>query len=441
MKKELRKFTFYVVLFFIFLFWNLIISPVNLDEVWNYGFAHNIYNGLIPYKDFNMVITPLYPFIISLPFYLFGSNMLVFHITNACMLTILSSFLFKLVDKKALIIILFLLFPLPITFPSYNIFLFFLLVLIIYCEKNCVNDYIIGILLAFVCLTKQSVGICMLLPSLYYLKDKHKLFKRFIGFIGPCFMFLVYLLCTNSIVQFFDLCLFGLFDFAEENGKQFNVYWFLFIIVIVFTFILIKKDKRDIANNYALAFYSILIPLFDTYHFQVMLLGFLFIIIQKLKFLEKINLTLLFVGIVIGVSSVYFIKRYDSRIVYPNDIKYFEYRLLDYDSINFTKEVNSFIKENSDKEIIFLCSNGYYFRIVNDMKIGYIDLINAGNWGYNGSDKIFDTISNIKNAIYIVDESELDEVKQTDKKIIKYILENGRKVKTIRIYDIYILES
>ena len=36
----------------------------NLDEIWNFNFARNIANGLIPYKDFNMVQTPLLPFIL-----------------------------------------------------------------------------------------------------------------------------------------------------------------------------------------------------------------------------------------------------------------------------------------------------------------------------------------------------------------------------------------
>ena len=49
----------YFIVFFFFLFWNLIIQPVNLDEVWNYGFAHNIYKGLVPYLDFNMAVSKL----------------------------------------------------------------------------------------------------------------------------------------------------------------------------------------------------------------------------------------------------------------------------------------------------------------------------------------------------------------------------------------------
>ena len=55
-----------IALFFIFLIWNLILVPVNLDEIWNYGFSHNIYSGLVPYRDFNMIITPFYNFLMSL---------------------------------------------------------------------------------------------------------------------------------------------------------------------------------------------------------------------------------------------------------------------------------------------------------------------------------------------------------------------------------------
>lgn len=439
-KSILKNIIFYSVIFLTFLIWNLWIVPVNLDEVWNYGFAHNIFNGLIPYKDFNMVITPLYPILMALPFYIFGSSMLVFHIFNSLMLTILMFFLYKLIGKKALFFMLILFIPLPVSFPSYNLFLFFLFVLLIYCEKNGVNDFIIGILLACVCLTKQSVGVCMLLPSLYYLKDKKKLLKRFGGFLIPCIIFLIYLICTSSIVQFFDLCLFGLFDFAEGNGKSFNIYWLLFIIIIGVTLFFIKKDKSNIANYYALAFYSVLIPLFDTYHFQVLFLGFLLVLVEKIKFLDKFNLVLFVFGVIIGVSCVTLIKRFDGTVSYPNKIKHFEYRLLDNDSIKFTEEVNAFIAKHKDKNFVFLCSNGYYFRIVNDMDISYLDLINTGNWGYNGSEKLFDSVMSVDNAIYIVDESELSEIKQTDKRILKYILKNGKKIDSIRIYDIYVME-
>ena len=47
-------------LIFLTLFSIILIKPLgNLDEIWNYNFALNVANGLVPYKDFNMVTMPL----------------------------------------------------------------------------------------------------------------------------------------------------------------------------------------------------------------------------------------------------------------------------------------------------------------------------------------------------------------------------------------------
>ena len=55
----------YVLIFFLLLIVSLFFTLFGNDEIWNYGFSNNIYKGLVVYKDFNMVITPLYPFIMS----------------------------------------------------------------------------------------------------------------------------------------------------------------------------------------------------------------------------------------------------------------------------------------------------------------------------------------------------------------------------------------
>lgn len=65
-KKYNQKIILGLFLFGVFLLWNLILFPITLDEIWNYGFSHSLYSGLVPYKDFNMVITPFYPFLMSI---------------------------------------------------------------------------------------------------------------------------------------------------------------------------------------------------------------------------------------------------------------------------------------------------------------------------------------------------------------------------------------
>ena len=438
--KRYKSLILIIFLFLLFLLFNLILFPTNLDEIWNYGFSHNLYSGLIPYKDFNMVITPFYPFIMSLGFHIFGSSILVFHIEHAIILICLCVLLFLLIDKKAWFIVALMLFPVNVSFPSYNIFLYFLLVLIIYLEKEKKSDYLIGFLLGLCVLTKHSVGLCLLLPSLYYIKDLKKVGRRFLGFIVPLFVFIIYLIITKSIIPFIDLCILGLFDFASENGKAFNIYFLLFIIMIGITIYFIVKDRKNLVNYYVLAFYSIMIPLFDIYHFMVAFLAFLILILSKVK-KDIIKPGLFGISIILFATVLLMDSRFKSKIIYPNNIKHFEYRFIDYDSILFTNKVNDYIKKNSDREFVFLNSNGYYFRLINDMKISYIDLINAGNFGYNGSDKLLKEIKKRKNSIFLVDKSELSPIKQSDKQALNYVIDNGKKIGNIDFFDIYVFDE
>lgn len=438
--KRYKSLILIIFLFLLFLLFNLTLLPTNLDEIWNYGFSHNLYSGLIPYKDFNMVITPFYPFIMSLGFHIFGSSMLVFHIEHAIILICLCVLLFLLIDKKAWFIVALMLFPVNVSFPSYNIFLYFLLVLIIYLEKEKKSDYLIGFLLGLCVLTKHSVGLCLLLPSLYYIKDLKKVGRRFLGFIVPLFVFIIYLIITKSIIPFIDLCILGLFDFASENGKAFNIYFLLFIIMIGITIYFIVKDRKNLVNYYVLAFYSIMIPLFDIYHFMVAFLAFLILILSNVK-KDIIKPGLFGISIILFATVLLMDSRFKSKIIYPNNIKHFEYRFIDYDSILFTNKVNDYIKKNSDREFVFLNSNGYYFRLINDMKISYIDLINAGNFGYNGSDKLLKEIKKRKNSIFLVDKSELSPIKQSDKQALNYVIDNGKKIGNIDFFDIYVFDE
>ena len=139
MKKTLTL----IVLFIFFLLFNLIISPLNLDEIWSYGFSYNIANGLIPYKDFNMVITPFYSILMALFLKINNNNILFFHIINSLIPTSILYLTHKLIKEKVFILLPLLIFPLNITFPNYNLFLLLLFILLIYLEKNNKSDLII----------------------------------------------------------------------------------------------------------------------------------------------------------------------------------------------------------------------------------------------------------------------------------------------------------
>ena len=59
---------FKYILIFLFSFFSMsfFFSFIDGDVLWNYGFSYAISRGEVPYLDFNMIITPIYPMINSL---------------------------------------------------------------------------------------------------------------------------------------------------------------------------------------------------------------------------------------------------------------------------------------------------------------------------------------------------------------------------------------
>lgn len=442
----MRKVIPFVFIFFVVLSFNLLCSPLNLDEVWNYGFANNLYRGLVPYLDFNMVITPFYPFFMSLFFSFFGSSMLVFHVVNAIFVTGVFVLLEKLYHDKMWLFLIFLFFPVNISSPNYSLFLLLLLIVIIYLEKNLVNEnsnkihYLLGVLLGISVLTKQSVGFFLLFPSfIFYFKNKKVLGKRLLGFLCPLILFLLYLFISHSFFEFINLCLLGLFDFTG-NRKIFNIYGLLFLIMVVITIYLIKKNSKEQTGYYVLCFYSIVIPILDLYHFSFALFSFLLLIslyIHK-RYLHYEVFSISCV-LLLGFLMMRF-NQFDFKN-YPNDLHHFEYRYIKSSSYRFTKEVVNYVLKHSDKNVMYVVPDAYYFKIILEEDCNYFDLINQGNLGYHGSQWLLKEVKKMDNTLFIVDPDEYQSGNQIDQNLLQYLLENGKKIDQVGFYDVYVLEE
>ena len=128
----------------------LIISPVilsrqlnDLDEIWNYNFAKNIADGLIPYKDFNMLQTPLLPFINGLLLKVFGNELFTMRILATFLISSIFFMFYKILKKLNVnifynLICIFLLFLLLKDYIciDYNFSILFLILILIYLELN-----------------------------------------------------------------------------------------------------------------------------------------------------------------------------------------------------------------------------------------------------------------------------------------------------------------
>lgn len=434
--KKYFKYVFTFVMTLLFL--NFI--PFDLDEIWNYGFMHSIYSGLIPYKDFNMVITPFFPMLFSLPFFIFGSNLLVVNICQSLLITFVYFLLEKMFGKVANIFLILLFFNYDMLYASYNFFIFFLFLVLIFMEKKKCNDYLIGIIIGLCVLTKQSVGGALALVSVYYLfKDYKKFFKRVVGAFIPVVIFLIYIFIVDCYKEFFDLCIAGLFDFGKENyvGNIFIILCYLLCLGVVIYKII--KDKRNINNYYVLALSIMVIPMFDYFHLKFFVLGVLILFIEKIS-LKRLNLDLLLYGCMLGITFINFSSSVKFPITYPNNVKHFEYRYISNKHLEETKVVSEKLTSYKDREVIYLFEQSYYYKILNDLPITYFDLINTGNWGYDGSSKLLDALKDKDNCIFVINKISFEGTRQSDKTALNYVLLNGKKIDEVYDFEFYIIE-
>lgn len=432
-----------VFLFVIVLLWNLLIFPTDLEEIWNYGFAHNIFSGLVPYRDFNMITTPLYSIFMSIPFHIFESNMLIFHITQALIITAIFFIIFKMFSRQGWLVILLFFLPLPNLLPNPNWLLLLLFVIVLYLEmesKNDDNDILIGFLIGLSILTNQIVGLFLILPSILYLKKPKKLIMRAIGCIIPIIVFIVYLCTTGAFNSFMEICV-GSISNLVKDMNLFSLFTLFTIGIILLTIRLIKNNPKDIKNYYGLAFYTVMFPFFDYPHFQLCLIVFALILFSNFTSESKTFKYEFFTsGIIIAITILGLVLLLPKDgFIYPNNINHFEFRLIPKTSIDQTEVLNKFLEDHDGEDIMFINSNAYYFKLINNMKINHLDILNKNYWGKNADEKILNSIKARKNSLFIINRKETNDDKQIDKKVVDYILNNGTRVEKIGVFDIYIM--
>ncbi len=436
----MKKYLKYILFFILFLISFLFLPKVAADETWSYGFSYNIATGLVPYRDFNMIVPPFFAFLFSIGLF-FYKGILMFHIEQALLLVGICILLEKLLKEKSLIFILALLVLTPMIYnlPTYNILAFFLALLLVILEKNQKSDFFIGIVLGLSFLTKQSIGLIIIFVGIYLCRsDIRKLKKRLLGMILPIFLCFFYFLFTNSFYDFFDQCFLGLFLFSE-NSRSASFYQPIGVILVFFLFAaFFYKKKIPTFFFYLIAYYSVSIPLFDYTHFLIGLFSLFVVMVAvtdlKISSYLKLALYLLIIGIPLTTTALTL-----SKGNYPNDIKNYEFRYLDEDSYHNLKVLKKYHEDHSDYEIVILSCASYIFKITNQLPISKLDLINTGNWGRNGSDQIISLIQKKKGkkVLFLIDQKELSYNNQIDKKALKYVISQGKVVDQILYFDVY----
>lgn len=419
---------FLVILCFIFSFlFLLFIQPVVGDAIWNYGFSYNITNGMIPYKDFNLVITPLYSFLGSFFVKLFGNYLFSLHILSSLLITIMMVLLFNTIRWKSLI-----LWPMVVFFaiPSYNLLSLFWVILIlylVYMKKD--NDLVLGLVIGLLFLTKQNVGICLLIPGLYYSRSK---VKYLLSFILPILLMLLYLISNNALYNFIDYCFLGLFEFSEEN-KLLGIQVIFEILILLFLFYKLVVNKFKTKEVfYILMFQVMAYPIFDAYHLCIALVPVVYYFIKDLKSIHIEIIWFCFVWLLF-----LFVTPYEIDVHYEKDFLFLTKNI----GINLTEVESMIRKYTSNGEDYYFIGNAYPIKLYMGEKINKFDLLNNGNMGYNGSAKYIDEIDDncrSNKCIFFVELNALNSKgAQLSKEIFNYVIDNYEKIDEYKNIGVY----
>lgn len=397
------------------------------DEVWNYGFSYNISKGMVIYRDFNVLQTPLYFMVGSIFIKIFGNYLFSLHILDAILIAIIVILLFKMIGWKSFIVYAVMLI-MPV--PSYNLFCLFWLFLILYLihEKKD-RSILIGFLISLLFLTKQSIGICVF--CVYFIYSKHKL-KSMICFAIPIFLLCIYLIYHQAFYSFINYCFFGLFDFGEKNSQicSYTLLIFEILIIIYLIYRLIKSHFKDKETFYVLAFQVAVYPIVDMYHFLVGFAPVVYLVIQNLKIMNWGCLFLLFLTI-----CVFSYK--EDEIHMDHDYLYLRRVAFDFSEI---EEVYYKYLEGSTYQFL-LFYNTYSLKLHMNIPITKYDFMIDGNMGYRGYEKYIAEIEKMCSAetcVFFVDEDIRDaDDTQFSREVFDYVVNNYSKIEEYCYFSVY----
>ena len=430
----MKKYIKYILVFILVYLILILFGSNNTDNIWNYGMAHAIRMGELPYKDFNLISTPLFPYLMSLGLFVYDSYG-IYLLEQTILVTILFYYIYKLIDNKTYI-----LFSIAATsffyflFPSYNFLSLLLIVIIIYLDiKKKSNDKLIGILLGLLLITKHSNGIVFLICSLLSTKSMKKSKNRFIYSLIPVFIFILYLVINNNFYNFIDLCLLGIEDFAFKN-HLFSFYFIDILLLLSFGYLIysFKKYKKDKLNYYLLGSYIFIVPIVDFLHFNYVFILFSLVLLYREK--KNINYKMILISTVLLLGSFITCLSYteflkDFRFVKNKHFKM--YYINKYTDKYFN---NILDKYNSYDNSYIISMGSMFFDITSDRKITYFDIPLYGNFGHNGLDKMIKKINNSHDVYYFVKE---ESNRQYAIELYKNIKKNGEYIDSIYDYGIY----
>lgn len=285
MKKYKEEICVFVV-FFAFIFVGICTKYLNsLDEIWVFNTARNVANGLLPYKDFNLITTPGIPITCGFFLKIFGTELFVMRILCCFLGATIFMVIYKVLKTldinkyiNLFILLLYYVFVINYIAVDYNFVNLLISLIIFYFELklyketkelfiyNFKRDFFLGVLAGISIVFKQTTGILLTIGVILYkllaIKNKTDLKKfikiaitRLAGSLLPLIIMIIYLLKNNLIEDFTNYAILGIkefsnmisyMDFLLRNiGTGLLAIIVPVIITILFYESVIKKNKLE----------------------------------------------------------------------------------------------------------------------------------------------------------------------------------------------------
>lgn len=422
-----------ILIYILFLILIIIISSIkqiDMDGIWGYGFSYNIASGLVPYKDFNMIIGPLYSLVFSLPIKLFGNYLLLFTIGHSL---IYASVIFLLYKKIGMnIIFLLMLFFMIQTPIGYNTFCSFLVIIILLLESSefKYKEEIVGVFIGIILMTKHNIG--MPLGIVYLLKNRKKI-RKLLYLLIPVVITFSYLLINNAIFEYIDFCYLGMGSFLSNMTTD-----ILSVPIYLLTlFFLIKEytNYKEFKILYLLAFQIVVFPILDQGHLMPALLPVVVYILlnenKKTKIFVKYFIA---IGFIVGVITTGF----TTTIMTKNNFLFLQGCPKNLPI--YLEEYSKYIDSKKNRNIYLFNMNAYMIKIYRNENPTFFDLINKGNLGSNEEKylKLLDEDCRKNKCLFILSNNDYEEnnnSNQTSETFKIYVEKNAKYLETIPSKD------
>lgn len=324
-----RKFITAVLISGVILLVRMIFCVVgDMDEIWNYDLCRGVSMGYIPYRDFNMVMMPLFDWLFYIPLKI-SRTLLMYRIVSSLWLTGIVAALYKKAVKQVgddLAVFLSIVFSVFMDIFTYNalFFLFAILFCLIWEREDLKYRMpLLGAVSMLSVLSRQtSGGILLILGLIIVIRcaDKKDRMRSVLGYltgfgiVGS--IFLIYLLATGSFVQFWDYCFFAMFMSEGNSGFQIASIPLLLIVALGIAADILDYRKTQNRNSIihlllGLTVVTITIPIVDRLHtmYSVMWFAVPIVAVFRKKYSKKITANLFtimdFGAVALGLIFVY----------------------------------------------------------------------------------------------------------------------------------------